>query len=412
MDVPDRLPYEVLDALYGDTGPPISRHHQPRHAFLVISSKRSGTFRPLVRFRATDLILYQALVDRLAPDIEGALAPRDRVGAYRQDLTGNVDAFAGTMSNDEFRHAIRQHVKAHPAAFVLETDISGYFLSIRLPQLQETLLDCSDRPDAVHDLINLLSEWQNLGVRGLPQGIRPSSPLGNLYLASLDRLLARHSLASYRWMDDMWILCDSYSAARRVQDLTERHLYGLGLTLNGEKTRILRSSTAAGRLETPALRFEERREEAVEDLVEILEGQDYLDPADIPDDEEIDRSVTIADHDRLTATLGDDVLPGEFSAEMGLVYRQLTKLRDAHGLPSISRVLIRSPHLSTVALRYAAEMGPIATKAVVAVFADVLARVEYTRDFEKLNLCHKAVDLKRDPKSNLGDLMGELALRD
>src|SRR5258708_8884397 len=82
MDVPDRLPYGVLDRLHGDAGPELRPHHEPQRAQLVISSKKSGTVRPFVRVRPRDLILYQALVDRLAPAIESALPPHRLVGAY------------------------------------------------------------------------------------------------------------------------------------------------------------------------------------------------------------------------------------------------------------------------------------------------------------------------------------------
>lgn len=412
MDVPDRLPYEVLERLYGDDGPPLSPHHQPRRAVLVVSSKKSGTFRPFVRVRPTDLIMYQALVDQLASDIEGALLPRNHVGAYRQLLTRNDDAFAAKPSNDEFRHSIRQAILDHPGSFVLETDISGYFLGIRLPQLEEKLIECSERPDVVYDVVELLTQWQQFGVRGLPQGIRPSSPLGNLYLSSLDRLLGKFSVPFFRWMDDIWAICDSYSSARRIQDEIEKHLYDLGLTLNGEKTTIRRAETAALTLEPAATRFERRRDAAVGEIVEGLENAEYIDPSEIPDEEEIDHAVTIGEHDRLIGSLDDEVLPRDFSADMSLVYRRLERLQDAHGLAVISRVLVRSPDLSSVAMRYAASLAKKAPKDVVAVFADVLGDGRFTRDYEKLNICHKALSLKRDPNSNLGALLGNLATTD
>jgi hypothetical protein len=409
MDVPDRLPYEVLDRLYGDEGPSLRPHHEPGDAVLVISSKKSGTFRPFVRVRPTDLILYQALLDQLAPAIESALPPIARVGAYRQSLSKSDYAFAQDASSDEFQNAIRETILATENAYVLETDISGYFLSIRLPKLQEVLLESSDRADIVYDLVEMLALWQGSGVQGLPQGVRPSSPLGNLYLASLDRLMGERSVPTYRWMDDMWAVCESYSEARRTQDLIEQHLYGLGLTLNGEKTRIVRAATAATRLETAALRFQRRREAAVEDLVEGLEHAEYVDADDIPDDEEIDRDVIVSDHERLTAALQDDSLPDEFQADMGLVYRQLRRLGDPHGLADLPRVLVRAPDLSATAMEYAASLSETHPAQVGEVFSSVLSREQFVRDFEKLNVCHKALSLNRDAKSDLDSRLAALA---
>jgi hypothetical protein len=149
MDVPDRLPYEVFDRLYGDTGPELRRYYEPQRAQLVISSKKSGTVRPFVRLRPTDLILYQSLVDRLAPAIEGALPPQRLVGAYRQVLTAGDDAFQGKPTNDEFRVSIRDAVAKSGASFVLESDVSGFFLGIRLGRLRDALLSVSDHADVV-----------------------------------------------------------------------------------------------------------------------------------------------------------------------------------------------------------------------------------------------------------------------
>lgn len=77
-DIPDRLPFEILDRLYPEVGPPAPvAHHHVAPVTLVTSSKKSGLARPFARLSPTDLTLYQALVDRLAPSIEAVLAPRN-----------------------------------------------------------------------------------------------------------------------------------------------------------------------------------------------------------------------------------------------------------------------------------------------------------------------------------------------
>src|SRR4051794_18336120 len=92
LSVPDRLPFEVLARIYDDVAPPIRREHHLAPVTLVVSSKKSGTARPFVRASPRDVLLYQALVDDLASDIENALPPRDVVFAYRQDLAGSTSA--------------------------------------------------------------------------------------------------------------------------------------------------------------------------------------------------------------------------------------------------------------------------------------------------------------------------------
>lgn len=412
MDVPDRLPYEVLHRLYGDDGPTLRRHHEPQRAQLVISSKKSGTVRPFVRVRPVDLVLYQAIVDQLAPAIENALPPREYVGAYRQVLTPGDNAFHDDPSNDQFRVTIRDAVRASGTSYVLESDISGYFLGIRLADLSRALLSASDRADAVYDITDMLQQWQRSGVRGLPQGVRPSSPLGNFYLASLDAAMGARAVPFYRWMDDFWAICDSYSEARRIQDHIEQHLYGLGLTLNGEKTRIVRAATAIERLEPAASRLERQQAEAIQDVVDNLENAEYLDPDDIPEAEDIERDVIVGKHDELVATLDEDLLPGSFYTEMSLAYRSFERLGDPHGLAKIPQVLVRAPDLSNIAMRYAASLAEAHASGVRAVFASVLSKERFARDFEKLNVCHRALKLRPAATSDLAEKLAYLALND
>jgi hypothetical protein len=114
----------------------------------------------------------------------------------------------------------------------------------------------------------------------------------------------------------------------------------------------------------------------------------------------------------LVSALDEVSLPAEFSADLSLVYRKLEKLGDSHALPTIPRVLVRSPDLSATAMKYAASLAIKNPESVVAVFADVLSKERFSREYEKLNICHKALSLKPDPNSDLGARLGHLAKED
>ena len=98
LDLPDRLPFEVMARLYGEAGPPLRHEHHLAPVTLVMSSKKSGTTRPFVRLDPVDVLLYQALVDALAEDIERSLPSRDKVFAYRQALDGRLGYCRGWVS--------------------------------------------------------------------------------------------------------------------------------------------------------------------------------------------------------------------------------------------------------------------------------------------------------------------------
>lgn len=202
IDVPDRLPFEVLDRT-SEGSPTLEQEHHLRPIELVVASKASGVFRPFVRMSPVDLLLYQALVDALASDLEQALGPRERILAYRQDLSGNDDPFFGSPSWTDFMTSVRtelQPTTPPPSPFaprstatnthVLTTDISSFFVYIDVDELERRLLVVTNRTDVARDLGTFLRALQQLGVRGLPQGVPASSPLGNFYLRDLDSTLS------------------------------------------------------------------------------------------------------------------------------------------------------------------------------------------------------------------------------
>ncbi len=248
--------------------------------------------------------------------------------------------------------------------------------------------------------------WQTLGVRGLPQGLRPSSPLANFYLSSLDRRLGELDVPFHRWVDDLWALADSYGEARRVQDEIERHLYALGLTLNGEKTRILRGSTARERLEPAKERFEQRKQAAVDEAFEALEDVAYFDEAILPDPDELERDVVHADFDKQTAALGDADLPKEFYPDMAQLFRELEAMDDPHGFGQIPSILRRAPDLTNSALRYVTAVAAEDVSGAAQVLTSVIGPEHAARDHERLIACHRALSL---PTNGHGELAGQLA---
>src|SRR6202035_2622099 len=157
-------------------------------------SKRSGTSRPFVRKSPRDVLLYQALLDRLAADIENALPARDVVFAYRQTVDADENAFAGTPGRAAY-HQRMEEMLEDPlrVTYSVTTDVAGYFFHVDIDELERLLLSLSSEVDVVRDVAELLRGWQTLGVRGLPQGLRPSSPLGNVFLLPLDRMLSEQA---------------------------------------------------------------------------------------------------------------------------------------------------------------------------------------------------------------------------
>jgi hypothetical protein len=77
------------------------------------------------------------------------------------------------------------------------------------------------------------------GGRGTIQGGALSPLLANIYLHPFDVALTSQGLRLVRFMDDFVVMCASEAEARQAQQLVERQLAVLHLTLNTEKTRIV-----------------------------------------------------------------------------------------------------------------------------------------------------------------------------
>ncbi len=415
IDPPDRLPFEVLARLYGDNAPGLQQEHHLSPVTLVMSSKKSGTSRPLTRLSPADLTLYQALVDKLAPDIEQALPSRGVVFARRQTLGREAEAFAGSPGRASYESAIarmfdRSAFDRRRPTYALTTDVAGYFLHVDIDELERQLYTASRQATVVRDLTELLRIWQTFGIRGLPQGTPPSQPLGNLYLTPVDRVLLDQGIHYVRWIDDLVIGAQGFHEARRVQDDVERAAYSIGLTLAADKTRIVRadaavadSESAKGRL----ARIKRARLEAAEDwLLGAIANLDYPpDEEELPDPGDLEREAVVETYDALLARLEDDALPRQFHSLATEVLRDLAALKHVHALERIPRLLERAPDQTAVAINYLAHVADHALPQVIDVIRKLLARDRFVREYEKLAICHGVLAL---PAGRARELAGAL----
>jgi hypothetical protein len=422
LDIADRLPFEVLDRLYGDEGPPLDGpDREPSAITLVASSKKSGLARTFVRLSPMDLILYQALVDQLAPDIEAALPPRDVAFAYRQTAGTEDDAFAGTPGRKAYADKLQSIIDYGFSSddFAITADVAGYYMHIDLAELERMLLSVSNQTDVVRDLCDLLRLWEALGLRGLPQGVRPSSPLGNLYLKPLDDLLADSTARYVRWMDDFVVAAGSFARAREVLDAIEHKLYGMRLTLAADKTKIRRYEVAYAETEDARARLQRiktaRQVEGTNWVTDAARWMDYPpNEIDLPDPATLQRDVTVEVYDELLNHLEDVDLPKTFQADIVATLRDLEALKEPCHIDRIPRLLTRAPDITGDVLRYVAGIAKASHQtACVGTFKALLTEHRFMREAEKLNLCAAVLALpSRAGVGELDEALGRWALED
>lgn len=403
--MPDRLPFEVSARIAPD-GPAIEAEHHLRPLVQVMSTKGAGTARPFVRLHPSDLTLYQALVDALAPTIETTLADRDRVFAYRQSLLGGDNPFDSTPRWSDFAGSVRTELETGDYTHVLTADIASYFVYIDILELERKLLAAGAPVEVVRDLGTLLSTWQAMGIQGIPQGVSCSSPLGNFYLKDLDELLQSEGYEFRRYMDDLWVFATSYSEARRVQDYVERHLYRLRLSLGGEKSRILRNDTALEETQMANERIERR---AATLFAEALQGagDSYGEEFILLDPEEIDAAAVSAEYEEVIDAVRAGTFPKALRSRFIELYRQLEALRDIGPVADVSDVLQRFPDLTGPALRYVASTATTDTDRAVGAFLEVLDNRRFHRDHEFLLIFRAALWLPNGCSEDLADVLAD-----
>jgi hypothetical protein len=408
-DVSDRLPIEAINRLL-PSGPVLERDHHVSAVVRVMGTKGSQTGRPFARLHSADRLLYQALVDRLSADIEARLSPRDIVFSHRVTLNGDADLFAGSPTYADFVHAVEAEL-SNPwrSSHALTGDITSYFVYIDIGSLERRLLATCGDSDAVLDLGALLRNFELSGVRGLPQGIPASSPLGNLYLAGLDDLLIARDLRHVRYMDDFWVFTNAYDAAREAQDLVERYLYDDRLALGGAKSLVRQAPSALRSLQRPRERREERRARVRLDL-QTFAGDEYtpLDDSQI-DEAEIDTAAAHDEFDELADELEAGRFPEDVRARLIDILRSLEQAKDDHGAARVPAILRRRPDTTWPALRYVARLPAESRPTVDAALAEILAEDRFHRELEWLHMCRAALLLRGDGSPQLAETFARLS---
>ena len=376
MDVPDRLPFEAADRLWPGV-PYLERDHAVQPIQLVFATKSGGpTVRPFVRVHPHDLLLYQALVDSLRGVVEAALLPREKVFSYRLSPVAEDNPLQDSPTWRDFTTSVLEYAEAHPDEYIVQADISSFYISIRTGELERRLLEAGACGKTVRDLSALLGSWHAEGVQGLPQGLLPSSVLASFYLNPIDAALDSRADRWWRYMDDMAVATSGFHAGRELLDVLESELYADGLSLGGGKTKVIRATSAGDEFRTMRERLDENFQEFLGHL------GDYAPPEGEAGElrEEQMRGL----FDEAVDALHRD----EFRrADLTVALQEFGRARDGHALADLPYVLLRLPGLTKVAGSYLADVtDPPNRAALVAALEGLLLDDRFHRPQEWLHL--------------------------
>jgi hypothetical protein len=235
---------------------------EPQLPVTIEVPKPSGLTRPGSILSPEDRLVYQALVDFIAPQAETEL---DRSRVFSHVLLDPDPEF--TMFEPSYecwsrlQQAIVQYCMDEQYTRAIKADVASFFERLYQHNLVNLLRACGCSSEAVNLLERLLSAWMEKDSHGILQGMFPSDFLGNFYLFGLDSDLVVRDLPSARYVDDIYVFHTAPQQARKgLVDLC-RMLRHEGLHLNERKTHIfsteelLREETRLDQL------FEQAREE-------------------------------------------------------------------------------------------------------------------------------------------------------
>jgi RNA-directed DNA polymerase len=193
-------------------------------------AKADGKTRPLGIPTVKDRIVQAAVKRVIEPIFEQAFLPTSygfRPGRGCKDALREVDR----LLRAGFTH-------------VVDADLKSYFDSISRERLQARL----DERLSDGRLLALLAQWLSQdvvqGLRrwtptgGTPQGAIISPLLANLYLHSLDVVMAQRGYQLVRYADDFVILCASAAEAQAALDEVKAWVEANGLSLHPDKTHV------------------------------------------------------------------------------------------------------------------------------------------------------------------------------
>jgi hypothetical protein len=215
----------------------------PSPAWLLDVPKAGLTLRCCLQLRPVDRIVYQALVDAIADDIERKLS--SAVYNHRLRAPGHDWMFrSGVEQWKLFERDISTDLCQSPDGLVVCTDITQFFehldfykLKRHLEMLAEPLTD--RKREIIATLIACLRIWSPFQYEGLPQNLDPSSFIGSAYLDYVDQRMLADGYRYRRYMDDIRVIVATEADARIALKKLTSYLRAIGMGLNSAKTSVV-----------------------------------------------------------------------------------------------------------------------------------------------------------------------------
>jgi len=214
-----------------------SGRYSPQLPLTIAVPKPHGFMRPGTILSPIDRLIYQAVVDVLAPHVEKQL---DRARTLSHILDQDDDTGDMFVSDHESWSRLQKRIQEMAASggYFVKADIANYFERIPQHALINLLSAIPNIPPITNLLEEMLLAFRERDSVGIVQQMYPSDVLGNYFLSDLDAHLDIKGIPSARYVDDLYLHFPTERAAYAgLADLIAR-LRKSQLHLNESKSGV------------------------------------------------------------------------------------------------------------------------------------------------------------------------------
>lgn len=300
-----------------------------------LSPKHTHSFRTATQLNPLDTIVFTALVMECGRGIEEARVAIDKeiVHSYRFDPDGDGRIYSQDTSFASFQARCLELSGENP--IVVVTDIADFFPRLYLHPLENAINSATGGSIAGRSILRMVKQWNQNVSYGIPVGPDASRILSEIAIDDVDRCLLGEQFKYCRYSDDFRIFVESKRDAHEALSKLASFLFdNHGLTLQGEKTRVLESTEFVNRfVNTEAAMERGSLFEKFQSLLETLEIADSFMAwyADI-DYEDLDEDQRKAVDELNLAEMMKEQATGEEALDLPLcrfLLRRLAQMRNS-----------------------------------------------------------------------------------
>ncbi|MDG1531663.1 MAG: RNA-directed DNA polymerase [Paracoccaceae bacterium] len=293
-----------------------------------------------------DRLLYQGLVEDILPKLESQM---DRGRTFSHVPSGeNKKLFAASFDTwSSFQKKVEEI--CGECKVILQCDVANFFETLPQHPLINALEGSDCRSESVRLLEKVLTSFKQSVSQGIIQGIFPSDVLGNFYLTDIDGLCALKELPSARYVDDIYIGFETELNAKIFLNTLIEKLRKVGLNLNPNKTKIVRSDSLLFEQKEIDMLFDKARNE-IAGVKNFIEQGGYGFQGDWINSDEIEDAMKDGVNDELLAVralLDYDAETPDLAEKIDrFCLPYLRSFGDSYGIERAFSGLAERPHLT------------------------------------------------------------------